>query len=98
MACGAVVVSTRHAGIPEAIASGVNGVLVDEHDAAGFAAALRGVLADPEAAARLAAAARATAVERFEFRTLHARLEAMILAARRSWLPGRRAREDAAQP
>jgi glycosyltransferase involved in cell wall biosynthesis len=81
MACGAVVVSTRHAGIPEAIASGVNGVLVEEHDAAGFAAALRGVLADEPGAARMAAAARATALERFDIDKLHARLEAMILAA-----------------
>ncbi len=87
MACGAVVVSTRHAGIPEVVETDVNGVLVDENDAAGFAAALRGVLADPARAARLAAAARQTAVDRLEFRKLHARLEAMIRAAGATGLP-----------
>jgi glycosyltransferase involved in cell wall biosynthesis len=81
MACGAVVVSTRHAGIPEAVTSGVNGMLVDEHDGPGFAAALRAVLADPALAARLAAAARETALEKFDIDKLHAKLEAMILAA-----------------
>jgi glycosyltransferase involved in cell wall biosynthesis len=81
MACGAVVVSTRHAGIPEAVTSGETGMLVEEHDVAGFAEALRGVLADEPRAARLAAAARARAVERFDYRRLHARLEAMLLAA-----------------
>jgi glycosyltransferase involved in cell wall biosynthesis len=81
MACGTAVVSTRHAGIPEAIDSGINGLLVDEHDAAGFAAALREVLADEALAARLGAAARATALEKFDIDKLHAKLEAMILAA-----------------
>jgi colanic acid/amylovoran biosynthesis glycosyltransferase len=80
MSCGTVVVSTRHAGIPEAVRSGETGILVDEHDAAGFADALRQVLADPSAAMRMGEAARATAVERFEFRRLHARLEEMIRA------------------
>lgn len=78
MACGAVVVSTRHAGIPEAVEEGVSGLLVDEHDAAGFAAALRRVVQDPDAAARMALAARASAEARFDYRILHARLEAMI--------------------
>lgn len=78
MACGTVVVSTRHAGIPEAITDGVNGRLVAEHDAAGFAQALREVVADPAAAARMAAEARSVAEARFDYRKLHARLEALI--------------------
>ncbi|MCB1354053.1 MAG: glycosyltransferase [Rhodobacteraceae bacterium] len=81
MSCGAVVVSTRHAGIPEAITDGETGLLVDEHDAGGFALALRRVLQDPGGAARMGRAARAAAEDRFEFRKLHARLEAMIRAA-----------------
>ena len=36
MACGDVVVSTRHAGIPEVVVSGENGLLVDEDDADGL--------------------------------------------------------------
>lgn len=78
MASGAVVISTRHAGIPEAISSGANGLLVDEGDGAGFAAALRAVLADPALADRLAAAARATALERLDIGRLHAELDALI--------------------
>ena len=81
MACGCAVVSTRHAGIPEAIDEGATGLLVDEHDAAGFATALRALLADPALTARLGAAAHATALERFDIDKLHARLEAMILSA-----------------
>ncbi len=37
MAHGLPVVATRHAGIPEAVAEGVSGYLVDEGDVAGFA-------------------------------------------------------------
>jgi colanic acid/amylovoran biosynthesis glycosyltransferase len=81
MACGTAVVSTRHAGIPEAIREGETGLLVDEHDGEGFALSLRRLLADPETARRMGEAARAVAVDRFEFRKLHARLEEMIRAA-----------------
>ncbi len=80
MASGTVVVSTRHAGIPEAIQSGLNGVLVDEHDAAGYAAALRSVVERPDWARSLAEAARRTAVEKYDYRYLHGRLEALIRA------------------
>lgn len=84
MASGAAVVSTRHAGIPEAIVPGETGLLVAEHDAAGFAAALATLLADPALTARLGANARAMALERFDIDKLHARLEAMIRAAART--------------
>lgn len=81
MSCGTAVVSTRHAGIPEAVTEGETGLLVDEHDAEGYAEALRRVLADPDAARRMGRNARAVATERFEYRKLHARLERMIRAA-----------------
>lgn len=84
MASGAVVVSTRHAGIPEAVEEGVTGLLVDENDAAGFAAALRTVVADPERGAAMALAARDRAVQEYEYRRLHARLEMLIAAECRS--------------
>lgn len=92
MASGAVVVSTRHAGIPEAVEEGVTGLLVDEHDGPGFAAALRTVVADPDRAAEMAGAARARAVRYYDYRKLHARLEALIAAectARGLPIPGR---------
>jgi colanic acid/amylovoran biosynthesis glycosyltransferase len=83
MSCGTAVVSTRHAGIPEAVREGETGLLVDEHDGPGFAGCLRELLDAPERAARMGEAARRVAVERFEFRTLHGQLEAMIRAAPR---------------
>ena len=44
MAAGAVVIATRHAGIPEAVTSGRNGFLANEGDVEGFAECLRQVL------------------------------------------------------
>ena len=40
MALGMTVISTRHAGIPEAIEHGVSGWLVEESDAVGMAEAM----------------------------------------------------------
>ena len=81
MAAGAVVVSTRHAGIPEAVVDGVTGLLVAEHDEPGFSRALESALADPQRAAQMADAARRYAVERFDTALLQARLEHVIAAA-----------------
>lgn len=47
MACGLPVVSTRHAGIPDAIEHGVQGLLVDEHDVASMAQSMAELLAAP---------------------------------------------------
>lgn len=48
MAAGLPVVSTRHAGIPEAVVEGSTGYLVDEGDVAGMAARIDELAADPE--------------------------------------------------
>lgn len=48
MANGLPVVSTRHAGIPEAVLSGVTGYLVDEGDVAGMASAIAELADQPE--------------------------------------------------
>lgn len=79
MAAGAAVVATRHAGIPEAVASGSNGLLVAEGDLGGFVAAIGELAADPTLAMRLAAQARRDAVERFDNRRLIERLEGILL-------------------
>jgi glycosyltransferase involved in cell wall biosynthesis len=79
MASGAAVVSTIHAGIPDAVTSGVDGLLVPEGDAAGYAAAIRRLMAEPGERLRLAAAARQTAETRFDTTVLHSKLEAIIL-------------------
>lgn len=80
MSAGAVVVSTRHAGIPEAIESGVNGMLVDEGDLDAFANVIDGLLGDPHQAETLAIQARHDAIERFDCRRLTARLESILLS------------------
>lgn len=59
------VVATRVSGIPEAIADGQNGLLVDAGDAVGLAAALDRLLSDRTLRSVLGRAARQTAVERF---------------------------------
>lgn len=79
MAAGAAVVATRHAGIPEAIASGSNGLLVAEGDLEGFVTAIGELAADPVRATRLAAQARRDAVARFDNRRLIERLEGILL-------------------
>ncbi|SLN48255.1 GDP-mannose-dependent alpha-(1-6)-phosphatidylinositol monomannoside mannosyltransferase [Roseivivax jejudonensis] len=84
MAAGCITVSTRHAGIPEAIDEGETGFLVDERDAAGFTRAVDAAMSVSDAPA-MAARARAVAEARFDNDRLLARLETVIrdtLAAR----------------
>ena len=58
-AAGIPVISTRHAGIPDVIESGVTGFLVDEFDIDGMATFMRQVLDDPNQAASVGREARA---------------------------------------
>jgi glycosyltransferase involved in cell wall biosynthesis len=62
---GLPVVSTRHAGIVEAVEEGVTGFLVDEHDAAGMAERMALLAADPAEAARMGAEGRRLVERRF---------------------------------
>ncbi|MGR3511937.1 MAG: glycosyltransferase [Paracoccaceae bacterium] len=71
MSCGAIVVSTRHAGIPEAVEEGRTGFLVDEGDEAGFAKVIEMALClDPKAKSEMAAAARQKAIDDLDNRKL----------------------------
>lgn len=81
MASGAAVVSTRHAGIPEAVEDGVTGYLAAEHDLDGFTQAIERVLADDAARRAMAARARVFALERFDYRRLYGRVEEVIREA-----------------
>ncbi|MFF5532485.1 glycogen synthase [Streptomyces cinerochromogenes] len=67
MACGTPVVASRVGGIPEVVADGRTGLLVEADDdfASGLARALDTVLADPKAARRMGEAGRARAVGEF---------------------------------
>ena len=77
MANGLAVVSTRHAGIPEAVLEGETGLLCDEGDVAGMAAAF---LAVPERARQLGAAGYRRAAANYGWEHERARL--------RGWLFG----------
>ena len=79
LACGCVVVSTEHAGIPEAVDHGVNGWLAPEHDLAGFTALIEKALASDKAP--MMEAARQTAEARFDNAILMAKLEDVLRAA-----------------
>lgn len=70
MASGTVTVSTRHAGIPEAVEEGKTGFLVDEFDAAGFQARIETVLSGGHDLRAMGQLARQVATERFDNREL----------------------------
>ena len=55
---GLPILSTRHAGIPEAVIENETGVLVDERDVDGMAEAMTMLLRDPQMAARMGRQAR----------------------------------------
>ncbi|HZQ64821.1 MAG TPA: glycosyltransferase [Gaiellaceae bacterium] len=100
-ASGLPVVSTRHEGIAEVVVDGETGLLVDEGDIDGMAAALVALLIDPERARRFGEAARRRIEERYSMERsidgLQQILEQAIGrdvtggASRRAWRPDRRA-------
>ncbi|HXN16308.1 MAG TPA: glycosyltransferase family 4 protein [Usitatibacter sp.] len=77
MAAGVAVVASRVGGVPDLIAHGVNGLLVEPGDRAALERALRALLANPELAARLGRAARATIANRFRAELALEPLEAL---------------------
>jgi len=80
MACGCITVSTRHAGIPEAIDEGETGFLVAEHDEDGFAKAIAAAINVPDLPA-MSARARQIAEQRFDNHLLLKLLERHIQEA-----------------
>lgn len=74
MASGLPVVATRHGGIPEAVEDGVSGLLVDEGDVEGIAAAVRRLVGDPELYARIAADGAAAVHAKFSSDVVGAQL------------------------
>ena len=77
MACGCLTVSTRHAGIPEAIDEGRTGWLVEEHDETGFGDAIRAAMT-AEGREAMAQEARAVSEARFDNQALLEKLERVI--------------------
>ena len=70
MACGCLIVASDTAPVREAIADGVNGLLVDFFDTRAIARRVEQALQDGERLAPLRAAARRTALERFAWSRL----------------------------
>jgi colanic acid/amylovoran biosynthesis glycosyltransferase len=86
-ASGLPVVSTRHAGIPDAVVEGETGFLVEEHDVAGMAAAMLRLARDPSLAAALGRNARRYIAENFSMERSDRKLWSIIescVAERRS--------------
>lgn len=77
LACGCITLSTYHAGIPEAVENGVNGLLVDEWDEAGFSDRIAQILDMPDRAA-MTQAARDTAQAKFDNHVLLQNVETVI--------------------
>lgn len=67
MATGLPVVSTRHAGIPEAVEDGVTGFLVPEGDVLGMSARMLRLCRNPDLRQALGAAGRKVAEDRFSW-------------------------------
>jgi glycosyltransferase involved in cell wall biosynthesis len=87
MAAARPVVATWVGGIPEIVADGETGVLVEPGDAEALAAAIGGLFADPSAAGVMGRAGRALARERFSTARWTERLVALyreVVEARRA--------------
>jgi colanic acid/amylovoran biosynthesis glycosyltransferase len=78
MALGMTVISTRHAGIPEAIEHDVSGLLVEERDVEAMAGAMGRVANDPALCARLGTSAHAKAKDLYSWPAERERLVAAI--------------------
>jgi glycosyltransferase involved in cell wall biosynthesis len=89
-ASGLPVVSTNHAGISEAVAHGVTGLLVEEGDVEGMARNLLALANDPPLAARMGTAARAHVAARYAHEVSIPRLASIV-----AWAASRRGFHDA---
>lgn len=78
MAAGAPVVAFRTAAVPEMVADGLTGLLVDPGDYDGLALVLERLLDSSALRVEMGAAARARAVERFDARVTTAQLVAVL--------------------
>jgi phosphatidyl-myo-inositol dimannoside synthase len=77
-ACAKPVVGGRSGGIPDAVADGETGLLVDPHDAEELAASLARLLADGELAARLGRQGRARVVRDFGWQRAASRVKEIL--------------------
>ncbi|QVL52726.1 MAG: glycosyltransferase [Cyanobium sp. M30B3] len=81
MACGAAILSSRHAGIPDVVEHGRSGYLVAERDLAGTVEALDALLSDPVGTRCMGEHARVVAEAELDFRNLYQRVEEVMAQA-----------------
>jgi alpha-maltose-1-phosphate synthase len=72
MACGTAVVASRTGGIPEVVADGETGLLVEPDEPAALASALNSLIGDPDRARAMGQAGRARAESEFSWTTVAA--------------------------
>ncbi|GGC12337.1 colanic acid biosynthesis glycosyltransferase WcaL [Novosphingobium endophyticum] len=77
MAMGKPVISTRHSGIPELVEDGTSGLLADENDASGIAAAMERLADKPDLGTRLGTAGRRVVLAEFNAVTQGERLRGL---------------------
>ena len=82
MADALPVISTRHAGIPEAVLDGATGLLVNEGDSAAMAECLLSLSGDPERRVRFGAAAWHRAREHYSWEQERAALVTLMILER----------------
>jgi glycosyltransferase involved in cell wall biosynthesis len=90
MAHAMPVVVSRIGGVPDALAHGVEGLIVPVGDADALARALCELLDDPERRRRMGAAGRARAVAEFDRAAVIARLDALYAGLAAAHAPDRR--------
>jgi glycosyltransferase involved in cell wall biosynthesis len=81
MACGLPVLTTRHAGIPEAVIDGEHGYLVNERDAEALFERMLELAQDPSLCLRMGVAARERAVQSFSAASEIERLRAILFSS-----------------
>ena len=70
--------TTRHSGIPEAVLDGETGLLVDEHDVEGMAAAIDSLLSDPERFRAMGTAGRRRVISHYAHALTTKRLRSIL--------------------
>jgi glycosyltransferase involved in cell wall biosynthesis len=77
-ACALPIVSTRHAGIPEAVVDGETGILVDEHDIQAMGQALIRLAEDVELREKMGNAARRHMLKHYELAQQAQKLKSLL--------------------
>jgi glycosyltransferase involved in cell wall biosynthesis len=77
-ACGLPTVSTRHAGIPDAVIEGETGILTDEHDIEAMATACILLAQNPSEALKMGIAARKHVSEKYDVVKLSQKIKSIL--------------------